>query len=197
MIQKRLSKHWSYLSPAYLAAWQKQNPGEAQPSERIPDDVIDAVIQARATQRALSELGQVFYGTYDMTLHTANSTEAANRTDVTFLWNKLGLDIQGFPGSESLTEPKNFHATHGETKFGHIMSGYEAGYYAYQWSKVYAKDIFYSKFQQSPLDRKVGREYREKMLAPGGSKNLTGLFVDFLGREPTADAFYKDLGLEM
>lgn len=168
-----------------------------QPSEKIPDYITDAVIQARATQRALGELSQVFYGSYDMTLHTANSTEVANKTDVTFLWNKLLLDETGFPGSGGLTDPKNFTATYNEAQFTHIMGGYAAGYYAYQWSKVYAKDVFYSKFKQDPINGTVGREYREKMLAPGGSKNLTGLFVDFLGRAPTADAFYKDLGLEV
>lgn len=127
-----------------------------------------------------------------MALYTASSTEAAKQIDVTTLWNQMYLNITGFPGAESLTEPKNWTSTHGESTF----SSYNAGRYVYQWTMVYAKDVFYSKFKANPFDGNVGREYREKMLAPGGSKNFTGLFVDFLGRAPTADAYYKDLGLE-
>ncbi len=42
----------------------------------------------------------------------------------------------------------------------------------------------------------VGRRYREQILAPGGSSNAAELLRNFLGREPSNEAFLRYLGLE-
>ncbi len=76
------------------------------------------------------------------------------------------------------------------------MHGYDAGYYGYMMSNTYAADMFYSKFKGKVLDPDVGMEYRKRILEPGGSKDAMDLLVDFLGREPTIDAFLRDKGLD-
>lgn len=68
--------------------------------------------------------------------------------------------------------------------------------YSYLWSKVLAMDMFDTVFKHNPLDDKEGRRYRHLVLEKGGSRYEMATLVEFLGREPTPDAFYKSLGLE-
>ena len=55
--------------------------------------------------------------------------------------------------------------------------------------------MFATKFKGALLDKAAGLSYREKVLEPGGSKDASVLLRDFLGREPTQDAFLKSKGL--
>ncbi|KAJ3472042.1 hypothetical protein NLG97_g11338 [Lecanicillium saksenae] len=76
------------------------------------------------------------------------------------------------------------------------MAGYDAVMYAYLWSDVYAADMFRAAFSENPMDKEAGRRYRRIVLQPGGSRDLMELLKEFLGREPSIEAFYKDLGIE-
>ncbi|MBY8997712.1 MAG: oligopeptidase A, partial [Candidatus Thorarchaeota archaeon] len=84
-----------------------------------------------------------------------------------------------------------------EAGFGHLMSSlYAAGYYSYTWSSVYAEDVF-TKFEENGfMDTKTGTEYRQKILAPGGSLDPDDMVKSFLGREMKIDAYMKSLGLD-
>jgi thimet oligopeptidase len=73
--------------------------------------------------------------------------------------------------------------------------GYEAAYYGYQWSLVYAQDMF-QRFQElGILSPEAGKYYRDKVLARGGTMDEFEMLRDYLGREPKMDAFLKHLGL--
>ncbi len=48
--------------------------------------------------------------------------------------------------------------------FAHLVSGYAAGYYGYMWSEVLALDML-SAFGNNLLDPKVGKRYRDTILA--------------------------------
>ena len=76
------------------------------------------------------------------------------------------------------------------------MGGYDAGYYGYLASQVYSMDMFYSVFAGKEMDGKEGRRYRHSVLEKGGSRDEMTSLVEFLGREPKAGAFYRELGLE-
>jgi thimet oligopeptidase len=78
--------------------------------------------------------------------------------------------------------------THFYAAFGHL-GGYSSAYYTYQWSLVIAKDLF-SAFDPADLfDPEVAGRYRDKVLAPGGSKDAADLVEDFLGRPYSFDAY--------
>jgi thimet oligopeptidase len=97
---------------------------------------------------------------------------AANRRLKTALVKNLTNTLTPFPYVEG---------THFQTSFGHL-DGYSAVYYTYMWSLVIAKDLF-SRFDKTHLlAPAVAREYRETILAPGGSKPAATLVLDFLGR---------------
>ena len=80
------------------------------------------------------------------------------------------------------------------TAFGHL-TGYQAGYYGYQWSLVYACDMFERFRELGMLDPEAGMYYRERILARGGTADGLDLVTRYLGREPRMDAYLKHLGL--
>ena len=72
--------------------------------------------------------------------------------------------------------------------FGHL-GGYSSAYYTYMWSLVIAKDLF-SAFDAGDLFApEVAGRYRDRVLAPGGSRDAADLVADFLGRPYTFDAY--------
>lgn len=55
--------------------------------------------------------------------------------------------------------------------------------------------MFYTCFKADPMNGTEGRRYRHAVLEKGGSQDEMKTLVDFLGREPRADAFYEELGV--
>jgi len=45
------------------------------------------------------------------------------------------------------------------------------------------------------MDRTVGLRYREIVLKPGSSRGGMEIMAEFLGREPNAEAWYRDIGM--
>lgn len=84
---------------------------------------------------------------------------------------------------------------HGQTTFGHLLGGYDAGYYGYLSSQVYSADMFHTVFAKDPMNGAEGRRYRHMVLEKGGSQDEMETLKGFLGREPNGDAFYRELGL--
>lgn len=56
--------------------------------------------------------------------------------------------------------------------------------------------MFYSVFKKDPMNPEEGRRYRHMVLEKGGSQDEMKTLVDFLGREPSTDPFYTELGLK-
>ncbi|KAJ9177459.1 hypothetical protein P3X46_012677 [Hevea brasiliensis] len=84
--------------------------------------------------------------------------------------------------------------------FSHIFAGgYAAGYYSYKWAEVLSADAF-SAFEDAGLDdskavKEIGRKFRETILALGGGKAPSEVFVEFRGREPSPEALLRHSGL--
>ena len=84
---------------------------------------------------------------------------------------------------------------HFPARFGHLMGGYDAGYYGYLWSMVYAQDIV-EKFKQDGMTNvTTGMKFRDDILAPGNMEDGTVLLEKFLGRAPDSRAFHQRLGI--
>ena len=81
-------------------------------------------------------------------------------------------------------------------QFGHVVSGYSAGYYGYLWSKVLALDML-SRFNGQLMNPQVGKFYRKAILERGSELPADRMVRYFLGRSPDSTAFYEDIrGLE-
>lgn len=55
--------------------------------------------------------------------------------------------------------------------------------------------MFYSIFEDDPMNSSEGRRYRHTLLGKGVSEDEMKTLVDFQGRAPSTEAFYKELGL--
>lgn len=126
---KSLSKHYSALSPEYLAGWKEQAHGKPQPPENIPDEVIENLIRTKHVNDALFNLRQLHFGIFDMTVHEAKSHEEIENLPVSATYNTLRKAITQMDGPEALGMGNEWG--HGQATFGHLIGGYDAGYYGY------------------------------------------------------------------
>lgn len=167
---KRLSKHY-------------------QTGEPLKDDLIERLIKTDKFMAGLGNLRQIFFGLFDMTIHSVGADLKLPTGDETIndLYARMKAEITLIPGAEG---------TCPAASFGHMMGGYDAGYYGYLWSKVFSSDMFASRFEAEGLENQVtGMSYRMEILYPGGSRDGMDSIRGFLGREPNQDAFLRSIGL--
>jgi metallopeptidase MepB len=192
---KALSCHYSTISPEYLATYRETAGTDvAPPAAHIPDELITRLIKTKHVNDALFNLRQLFFGIYDMSVHAPESRDAIVNMDCTKLYNSLRSQVMlGIEGPENAGYPLDWG--HGQAAFGHLIGGYDAGYYGYLYSKVYSSDMFYSVFEKDPMNAQEGRRYRHQVLEKGGSREEMESLEEFLGRKPNSDAFYREMGL--
>ncbi|KAJ3555465.1 hypothetical protein NM688_g2565 [Phlebia brevispora] len=83
-------------------------------------------------------------------------------TDYTKLWSEM---------RESIYTLKTGKPLPGQCAIPHFAGDYSAGYYGYNYSLVFAMDMYATVFKADPLDPARGRRYREKVLLPGSSQD--------------------------
>lgn len=150
--------------------------------ESLPDDLIKRMIAAKNFGAGGMYLRQDFFAQYDMTLHTADTTP-----DTTKLYFELTKKIRGLP----LTK-----GTIPQASFGHIMGGYDAGYYGYLWSEVIAEDFFGEFKKNGIFNLETGLKFRREILEKGGTLDEEKMVENFLGRPADNKPFLKSIGLE-
>lgn len=126
---KSLSKHYSYLSPEYHEAWKEQVGGKDRPSEEISDELISNLIKTKHVNDALFNLRQLHFGIFDMAVHEPADHDAVQKMDITHKYNSLRQEITGLEGPEAIG--MGYDWGHGQATFGHLIGGYDAGYYGY------------------------------------------------------------------
>ena len=147
----------------------------------LPDDLIAKMIAARYFDEATFTVTQAFYATIDQRFHTLRPP-----VDTVAVWKAA---------YNAMTPGKFVDGTFPEAGFDHLMGGYEAGYYGYLWSKVYAQDMF-TAFTKGGLENPaVGTRYRNEILAPARSLEPDVEVRNFLGRPMDPSAFYRELGI--
>ncbi|MBI4402960.1 MAG: Zn-dependent oligopeptidase [Deltaproteobacteria bacterium] len=150
-------------------------------SKKLPDELLDKMVKARLLNAGIKNLRQLSFGLIDMTYHT---TEHVDSTEI---YQRFIRDVMLIP-----LQPDAIP----QASFGHLMGGYDAGYYGYMWSLVFAQDMFATRFAKEGLLNPVtGGDYLKWILEPGGTEDPSILLRGFLGREPNEDAFLKSLGL--
>jgi peptidyl-dipeptidase Dcp len=83
------------------------------------------------------------------------------------------------------------------TYFDHIWGGgYSAGYYAYFWAEVLDHDAYQWFTEHGGLTAANGQEFRDKILSRGNSVELSTLYRDFRGKDPSVEPLLKFRGLK-
>ncbi|XP_061192675.1 thimet oligopeptidase-like [Saccostrea echinata] len=147
----------------------------------IPDDLLEKLIKSRIANAGMFNLRKILLGMFDQTIHTQKKADTAK------LFSEISQEYLGFPSTEG---------TNMSASFGHLAGGYDAQFYGYLWSEVFCMDMFYTRFKKEGImSPKVGGDYRRCILHPGGSKDASDMLRDFLGRDPTPEAFLISKGL--
>lgn len=147
----------------------------------LPDDLIAKIVAAKNVDQAILTTRQVALAVLDMNLHMSGPN-----VDPVATWRTTVAKYAALPYA---FEGSKFPAT-----FGHLF-GYDAGYYGYEWSLVYASDMF-TAFKAGGLESPVvGMRYRKEILEPAGVYDADTEVRRFLGRDMSADAYYRELGI--
>lgn len=149
--------------------------------EKLPKELLDGMIKARNLGSGLDAENQFYYGLTDLTYHTAKD----GKVDTTKTAAELFEQVQTYKAPAQV---------HYQSSFGHLM-GYQAGYYGYMWSLVYASDMAVRFKEKGMLNPEAGMEYRRKVIGRGGTRDAIDSLRDYLGREPRLDSFLIHLGL--
>ncbi|OFX88267.1 MAG: hypothetical protein A2W99_09945 [Bacteroidetes bacterium GWF2_33_16] len=151
--------------------------------EVLPKDFYDKMILSRNVGSGLQTMQQIFYGILDLTYHDKyNPNGEESTTDIV---KKLQNEITLYKFQED---------THFEAGFGHL-NGYAAGYYSYLWAKVFSEDMFSVFIRNGVMDKNTGIKLRKVVLEKGSSVDELEMVKEFLGREPSQEAFLKSIGL--
>ena len=127
---KALSRHYSSLTPEYMKAWEEAAGQSAEkPEQRIPDELVNKLIKTKNLNGALFNLRQLHFGIFDMTIHEPKSHDALEAMKISETYNFLRKDISKLDGPEVLGQGEDWG--NGQATFGHLMGGYDAGYYGY------------------------------------------------------------------
>jgi thimet oligopeptidase len=163
---------WSYETLARFARHHVSG-------EVIPRALVDNMRRADKFGLGTATVQQIFYASISLNFHRADPGKLEQLAEVQRLQKKY-TPFAYVPGTR-------FHAS-----FGHLV-GYSAMYYTYQWSLVIAKDLL-TPFQEHGLMAKdITFAYRDKVLAPGGSRDAADLVRDFLGRDYDFKAYEQFL----
>jgi thimet oligopeptidase len=147
--------------------------------EKIPDALFAAMQRARAFGRALATERQLFMCLLDFEYHVREPG---------FDTTRVVEQVQ------NATDPFRYvKGTHFQSTFGHLVGGYDAGYYSYQWALALSRDVL-SRFQKEGLmNPATAAAWRDEVLSKGGGVDEKSMVARFLGREPSTDAYIRYL----
>jgi thimet oligopeptidase len=144
-----------------------------QSGEPIPADLVERMRRGDDFGKGYLARQQMFYASMSYWFHQERPEDLTAKT------RELQARYAPFPYIED---------THMFASFGHL-GGYSSAYYTYMWSLVIAKDLFSAFDARDLFDTGTAGRYRDRVLAPGGSKDAADLVADFLGRPYTFDAY--------
>lgn len=143
--------------------------------EPIPDELLSKMIAAKEFGKGLNVCGQMAYAAMSLAYYNCNPAS-------------LDLEKTMIAQHEKYSIYDHVPETHKYANFAHLY-GYSAGYYTYMWSLVISKDLLSRFAAEGMLNPQTAREYRNTILAPGGSKDAADLVEGFLGRPYSFEPF--------
>jgi len=153
----------------------------------IPSALLDRLRAARTFRAASLQMRQLGFAAVDLALHM--EYDPARDGDAIAYGNRI---IRRYVPAAI---PNDYGIL---ASFLHLFShpvGYAAGYYSYKWAEVLDADAFERFRNEGLLDERVGREFRERVLAQGDSRDPMELYKSFRGREPRVEALLERQGL--
>lgn len=183
-LPSQFMENWCYHRPTLMGMTAHFETGEP-----LPDELYQKICAARTFRAGSDMLRQLTFGLTDLELHTRFDPAGGESIfDVQRRIMEKTSVLPMLPDDRSLCS------------FQHIFSGgYAAGYYSYKWAEVLSADAF-GAFEEAGLDdaeavRRVGRRFRDTVLAQGGGRHPMDVFRDFRNRDPDPQALLRQYGL--
>lgn len=155
----------------------------------MPNDLKEKMLNSLNFHSAYA-LGENLAATCaDMAWHTLSATEIPT-ADKAKDFEATALKAVGLHNHQI---PPRYSTSY----FNHVWGGgYAAGYYSYLWAEVLAVNVADYFATHGALTRKVGNDFRTKVLSQGNTKDLLSIFSDFTGlKAPNAEGLLKARGL--
>jgi Zn-dependent oligopeptidase len=171
----QIMEHWVW-QPAVLARFARHY----RTGEPIPAGLVARMERARWINVGLRAARQVFFGTMDLALHAVEGSP------------DLDAAIRDSYVVTQLPYPEGTFMLGG---FGHLMGGYDAGYYGYLWAEVIGDDMWGRFASEGITSPEVGMAYRHAVLEPNGAKSGDQLVEAFLGRPASNESYLALRGM--
>jgi peptidyl-dipeptidase Dcp len=177
----QFNEHWA-LDPKVLQHYAVHY----QNGQVIPQALVEKIKKASSFNTGYSLTEAIAASMLDLQWHKLPAGTTVKDVDEfeKEALHKTGLDLPQVP-------PR-----YRSSYFSHIWaSGYAAGYYAYQWTKMLEEDA-YSWFEENGgLTRANGQRFRDMILSRGNTLDYNQMFKAFRGHEASINAMIKYMGL--
>jgi len=159
-----------------------------QTGEPMPADLLAQVLASQRFNQGYATTEYIAAALLDQAWYQINAAQAPAAGSVP----AFELTALSESGLDYAPVPPRYHSTY----FAHIFeSGYSAGYYAYLWSEVLARDTGRWFTQHGGLTRANGAALRSKVLSRGRTQEPQVLFRNFYGRAPEIGPLLEYRGL--
>jgi len=178
----QFNEHWA-TNPKVFANYAKHY----QTGAPMPQALVDKMKKAGTFNKGYDMTELVAAAMLDMNWHMLGADapkQDADKFEAAAL-KKDGVDLSYVP-------PR-----YRSSYFLHIWSnGYSAGYYAYLWTQMLADDAFEWFKEHGELTRANGQRFRDMVLSRGNSEELSKLYKDWRGQDPSIEPMLIDRGLK-
>ncbi len=172
--------------PSVLANYAKHY----QTGAPMPQELLNKVLTAQKFNQGYATTEYLAAALVDQEWHLINASQAPAAADVP-AFEAAALRKNGIDYAQ--IQPR-YHSEY----FLHIFAGgYAAGYYAYLWSEVLARDTGQWMHQHGGLTRANGDYLRDKILSRGRSEDPQVMFKNFYGRAPDIGPLIEYRGLTL
>jgi thimet oligopeptidase len=171
----QIMEHWVW-EPKVLARFARHY----RTGEPIPPELVERMVASRYMNVGMRAARQVFFGTMDLALHDTAADPDMDKA------------IRDAWAVTQLPYPED---TFMLASFGHLMGGYDAGYYGYLWAEVIGDDMWGRFAQEGITSPDVGATYRRAILEPNGSVTGDDLVEGFLGRPASIENYLRMRGM--
>ena len=165
--------------------WLEEVALHYETSEKMPEALIDKIIQSRNFHNGYAFIRQLSFGLNDLSWHSLTHPFTG---DVVDFEREAMAPTELFPEVDGCCFSTGFH---------HIFGGgYAAGYYGYKWAEVLDADAF-SLFKKNGIfDHKTAQSFRDNILSRGGTEHPMALYKKFSGHEPSVEPLLERSGLK-
>jgi oligopeptidase A len=151
----------------------------------LPRELFDRMVAAKNFQSGMQTVRQLEFALFDMHLHD-DFDPSGTKTPLALL-DEVRAKVA------VLIPPPFNRFPH---SFAHIFAGgYSAGYYSYKWAEVLSADAYSLFEERGVLDPRTGAQFRDEILAVGGSRPALESFKAFRGREPSVEPLLRHNGM--